>query len=801
MSSITDTLPTEGLRCVEASAGTGKTHLLSTLACRFVVERDDVRIADLLVVTYTVAAAAELRARIRHRLAQVRDRLTDGAEATDDEYLEALAATPDTATLRGRAERALAEFDTATVSTIHAFAAAWLGEGGVSVGPTEERRRQAVADVLGVAAFGDAKVFDAARFEDAAFERLVGLALDNPDLELAPLDGAAADPAALAHRDAVQAAISLFEQRGRRDGVRTYADLLTELAASIAPDDSPVLRALRARFRVGLIDEFQDTDPTQWGLFRRVFLDAPGRALVVVGDPKQAIYGFRGADVDTYLEARDAAAAARSGTPGRDELTVNHRSDGALLDALNRLLDGTSLDEDGRIRYVPVQATDEHRGRRLVLQDGSTPAPLAIRVATGDAPIGQRRRAIADDCADEALRVLGATAVGRDGAPKLVTEDDVVVLCESSTTFPLLREAFLRRGLRTTETRSDDVVRTPASLDVAIALRALRDPTDRGAVAAMSQSWFGTSDAEGVGRARERLATWAAALDAHGVIALGRAMTEPAATPGLLRRRFGERAVTDVHHLVDVLAAAAGPRAGPTQLLESLEELVEATREASDEDVRSRRIDTDAPAVRLMSIHGAKGLEYDVVLCPFVQRTVDDGRGPRIWRDASLGHRLLDAGGGEEWTDPSLEAVDDDARVARAGSASGGERRRLLYVALTRARHRTVVWWLRAWNDPERRRDELTGLLLDRDGEPRPRPRAARAEAPCYGVDGDEALASLRGALGDLVSEGLLELGPVQSSDSVVEATRGAATLRGLAPADALGVAHPGPTPTTLAAR
>ena len=117
--------------------------------------------------------------------------------------------------------------------------------------------------------------------------------------------------------------------------------------------------------------------------------------------------------------------------------------------------------------------------------------PFAIRVPTGDTPIAARRRAIAADCADEAVRVLGATIDGDPAPGRVVTEDDVVVLCESSTQFPLLREAFLRRGLRTTEARSDDVARTAASLDVAVALRALRDPGDAGALAAMAHSWFG----------------------------------------------------------------------------------------------------------------------------------------------------------------------------------------------------------------------------------------------------------------------------------------------------------------------
>ncbi|HEV3212743.1 MAG TPA: UvrD-helicase domain-containing protein, partial [Acidimicrobiales bacterium] len=747
MSVLDRPLPETGLLCVEASAGTGKTHLLSTLAVRWVLEHDDVRIANLLVVTYTVAAAAELRARIRARLAEVRDRLAPNAAATADPYLEHLATSPAAPRARERAERALAEFDTASISTIHAFAAAWLGEERGGVGPSEERRRQAVADVLAAAAFDPSTaLFDVRDLSDDAFDRVVKLALDNPDLRLTPLEGADAPPGAIAYRDAALRAVGQFEARAHRDGMRTYADLLTDLAAAIA-DDTAVLRALRHRFKVGLIDEFQDTDPTQWGIFQRLFLGAPGHALVVVGDPKQAIYGFRGADVETYLAAKAAAADTAAHGLGVDELDVNYRADGALLAGLNGLLDGTHLDEASRIRYVPVDPAPAHAARYLSLPEGGRAVPLSIRVATGSAPIAARRRAIAAECADEAARVLGAAVVGEAGPPRQVTEDDVVVLCESSTHFPLLREAFLRRGLRTTETRSDDVARTPAALDVAVALRALRDPGDAGAIAAVAHTWFGTGDDEvAVGRVRARLAAWGAALESRGVVALARAMTDPRTTAGLLRRRFGERALTDVLHLFDVLADMVPHDAGPTALLEALEELEVAARDAGDDDVRSRRIDTDAPAIRLMSVHGAKGLEFDVVLCPFVQRTRADDVGPIIWHDAAVGHRLLDAGGGMEWTDDSLGAPTHAARALLATSATGSECRRLLYVALTRARHRTVVWWLRAHSPADARRDELTGILLDRDDAhvPVQRPRAERDDVACYAFDGDTALSSLR---------------------------------------------------------
>jgi exodeoxyribonuclease V beta subunit len=767
MNPVTDALPSHGLLCVEASAGTGKTHLLSTLAVRWLLERDDIRIADLLVVSYTVASAAELRGRIRARLAAVRDRLVDGASPGDDEYLESLASGPDAHVARTRAELALVEFDTATICTIHAFAAAALGESYGEVGTGEERRRQAVTDVLAVASFDDTSaLFDAADVSLDAIDRLAQLGLENPDIRLAPLEGAAAEPGAWSQRDAVDRAMALFRTRSRRDGARTYADLLTQLDRATTDEQGPVCQLLRARFKVGLIDEFQDTDPIQWRIFNRLFVDVDDHALVVVGDPKQAIYGFRGADVSTYLTARSAAMDSSTGRGlGVEMLDRNYRSDGALLGALNAIFDGSTLDEAGEIAYEPVTPTPGAERRRLWLADGTLATPLSIRVPVpvGKEPMDAQRRAIAAECAAEAARSIGSV-VRTEGADEgSLSENDVVVLCQASTYFPMLREAFLREGIRTTETKSDDVLISSASLDVAIVLRAMSDPGSPTAVAALAHSWI-CSESGSTTLARQRIASFEVALSTRGVVALARAITEPAMTPGLLERRFGERLLTDLQHLFDVLSDEAPHGAGPGSLLETLYGLEAASREGTDDDVRRRRIETDAPAVRMMTVHGAKGLEFGVVLCPFIQRTRDDSRDATIWREQGIEGRLLDAAGRRPWTDPRLGASTPEARIVLAESAQGSESRRLQYVALTRARHRTIVWWLRAFSRTDARRDELTGLLLDRDDEHRPaqRPRAERAAVGCYELLGGDALAAMRTAFGELCEQGLLELGAVR---------------------------------------
>jgi exodeoxyribonuclease V beta subunit len=324
----------------------------------------------------------------------------------------------------------------------------------------------------------------------------------------------------------------------------------------------------------------------------------------------------------------------------------------------------------------------------------------------------------------------------------------------------------------------------------------MTDPSDTGAVAALGQSVFGGGGqgAPAAGRSRERIAAWDDTLERRGVAALARAICDPAATAGLLTRRAGERLLTDVQHLFDLLASEAPSSPGAATLLEALQRLRAAEREASDEDVRARRIDTDAPAVRLMTVHGAKGLEFGVVLCPFIQQTRSDELRPLIWRDETIPGRLLDAGGREAWSDERLSAPTREARAALAEAAAGGESRRLHYVALTRAMHRCVVWWLRAYDGADQRRDELAALLFDRDAAHRPiqRPRAMRddtAAATSYDLDGAAAIDALRGHFGALCNDGLLEVAAVRGRNRDASTIERRATS-GLAPASLLSFAR-----------
>ena len=210
-----------------------------------------------------------------------------------------------------------------------------------------------------------------------------------------------------------QATRAELERRKRAAGLVTYDDLLTRLRSTLGgPHGELAVARLRARYRVVLIDEFQDTDPVQWEIVHRAFGEGDV-ALVLIADPKQAIYAFRGADVHAYLAAASAARV-------RATLQVNWRSDQALIDALDALFAGARLGHS-EIAYRTVRACPANKGSRLA--GAPIGAPLRIRLvdrtqpsveltAAGFASAPSARAHIAADLAADVVALLDSGARG-----------------------------------------------------------------------------------------------------------------------------------------------------------------------------------------------------------------------------------------------------------------------------------------------------------------------------------------------------------------------------------------------------
>jgi exodeoxyribonuclease V beta subunit len=478
-----------------------------------------------------------------------------------------------------------------------------------------------------------------------------------------------------------------LEARLAVEGLQTYDSLLTRLHAALDGEAGGALaRQLRRSYGAALIDEFQDTDPLQYAIFRRVFGDG-GLPLVLIGDPKQAIYAFRGADVFAYLRARREAGTRAP------PLDVNHRADPGLIRALDALY-GPAPDPffNPEIVYRPVRARD---GARDAFQGG---APLQILFAGRDALPGADE--LAGAIAAEIARLLDGPA---RVAGQAVKAGDVAVLCRTNRQASQVQDALRTAGIASALQGDRSVFDSDEAEDLERVLRALASPTDPGARhAALATRVLGLTAAELRALGRDPRAAdaqlrefgrWHSLWVERGALAALRAMLRaPDAQHGasartLLGQAGGERRLTNLLHLAELLQRAArqlhlGPLAQVRWLARMRAD--DSARAAELGEEQQIRLESDAHVVRLATVHRAKGLQYPIVYVPWAWTPATLGSDDRAWAafHDGAGQLVVDLGSAEH-----DDHVDCAQREARAEAA------RLLYVALTRARHRLSLVW------------------------------------------------------------------------------------------------------------
>jgi exodeoxyribonuclease V beta subunit len=712
-----------GKVAIQASAGTGKTFALAALATRYIVE-EDISASELLIVTFTRAATNDLRARVRDRLVAAADHLADRwAGPTGDELLDHLAGHRSPVHLE-RLQRAVTEFDAATVTTIHGFAKQVLGALGVSAGTDPDARldvdssdmiEETCADVL-VGAAVDGSPVDCLPSLDQ-LRRATQLVSGRPGLDLVPTRGQpGATEAQQILTELVERSVRAIGERRRQSGTLSFDDVLTQLRDVLChagPGADSAIESLRNRFKVVLIDEFQDTDPVQWDIFSTLF-DRPttgiGSALVLVGDPKQAIYGFRGADIHTYLKAVGDGSRTE-----RASLATNWRSDGAVLTSLGAVLEGATFG-DADIHFVPVKPAPANRDRRLTDAGGGPLPALALRVAIGEGidrhknkdhlvKMGSAERAIWADLvgriADLLQRGRVPDGTGADGR-RPVRPPDIAVLVGRHTEAASVQSALLAAAIPAVVSRGGSVLQSPAAGQMRWLLEALVRPSDPRRARMFALSWFvgrsvgdvaAMSDADLVAL-QEQLRLWSERLGLHSVAdVFAQIWAESGVVERVLRSPEGDRDMTDLDHLAE-LFQGAGPsgRSGPAALLAVLDAEPEDESDSEVEgDVAARRIASEADAVQIMTVWAAKGLEFPIVCLPTLWHA-PGAPDPIVYVDRRTGRRTFDLARGNDWPDQAGCAE----RISLAVAEAAGERLRLLYVALTRARHQTVVWWANA---------------------------------------------------------------------------------------------------------
>jgi exodeoxyribonuclease V beta subunit len=506
-------------------------------------------------------------------------------------------------------------------------------------------------------------------------------------------------------------ATALFDAAMAARRARTQDQLLG--AVWHASEDPGFAAALGQRWPLLLIDEFQDTDPRQWALFRRMYAAAPAdvRLLCLIGDPKQAIYRFRGGDLNTYLHARnEVVAEAGDAAAGVFELSANYRSRPALLRALDHLFKqhehpfrnpniraatlraaGAASDEDLRLGDAPAPAITLH----WLAQPQPDPQANARSAAGKGMRTSEDERGLMTAAAVAAIAELLAHARLRGDA---LAPSDIAVLTPRNQDAQAMQAALAAAGLTASVVGGDSVYASAAAQDVDTLLRALAEPGDPGLFRAALATPLLGYDAAAIAALEQNAKALAGAVDGFERAALLWRSRGPlpallpfatAAARRWLRERGGARRLTDTLHVLELLQADAPLHHGP---VEQLRWFAQARAQPGDRDRAQLRLDADEDAIQISTIHKAKGLEYAVVVLPYsamaratrttTLRTIEthdaSGQALRAW----LAKDVLQP--------PDLETL-----CARADAEDAAEAQRLLYVALTRAQYAVHLVWSR----------------------------------------------------------------------------------------------------------
>jgi exodeoxyribonuclease V beta subunit len=814
-------MPLAGPHMIEASAGTGKTWTITGLYTRLVIEHG-LRVPEILVVTFTEAATAELRDRIRGRLAEVLESF-EGDEALDpfcqtllDQHRER---SPE---IIRRLQRAIASLDEAAIHTIHAFCQRVLVQSAFESGA--DFGMEILSDIGPVldeiaADFWREQVYPAdstyteyllkSKASPEEWLRVVYGHLGQPLLHtvaLPPLPDSQALAAALPHaltryqqlwlENAASIRPMLLEMSAKKELKQTsykpeqlekvflliddhiasnggwqdidskelgklsssklasgtaktgtppshaFFDAVEELAGLISDlsgicqlkekhalaelrrrcdselperlarrqqlsfndlllrvwqglqDGDRLATAIRRRYKAALIDEFQDTDGIQYDIFSHVFSDG-NTPLFLVGDPKQAIYSFRGADIHAYHQAEKLVEA-------KESLDTNQRSVPHLVTAVNTLfLRPKEAFVDPHVSFTAVYAATKARPELHIAGEDGISAPFRFQLLPEPEQVSEKGVQIswsketanslaAQITAAEIEKLLsGVARMSGAGLDKAISGGDIAVLVPDRFRAKTMQDALSARGIASVLRVRDSVWESQEARDLYSVLAAIAEPANQGLLrAALISTLLGSNAAallrleiSGWDNISDAFAHWKKTWQAQGFIPMFREWLEYQGLDGrnvaqrLLSLVDGERRLTNLLQLAELLQAHKA-----TGIEQHLAWFSRQSRNAGDEALL--RLESDEDRVRIVTLHASKGLEYPIVFCPFLW----DGR--LLGRQSKSVRFHADK---QAWLDLGSEDLDQHKALGQREAFE--EKLRLLYVGLTRARNRCYVVW------------------------------------------------------------------------------------------------------------
>jgi exodeoxyribonuclease V beta subunit len=744
---------------IEASAGTGKTYCITTRYLSLLLE-SGLAVNQILVVTFTEAATAELRDRIRVRIREVRDLIeSDRLAMLEDpdlrDTLERLTRGP------GAAERAvkrltnaIISFDEAAIFTIHGFCTRVLREQAFSTGM--DFSAEVMTDDLPVL---ETVVADFARsqldsltaeefgwcvehsvFFGGATEndwRVTGRLLTSkelkalheliadPLLEIIPADPGLASARARKDPEAVALAMTHALITYAREGlarqknqmrVLSFGDMLVRVHQALeGPGGGQLAANLRAAYRAALIDEFQDTDPLQYDIIRMIY-EGTASPVVFVGDPKQAIYSFRGGDIYTYFRATAAIPETQQTT-----LSVNYRSAKDLVASVAKVFTATErrtpFADEGKTVFPEVTAHHEKGKEPRVIHDAAPRGALHWLLLPGPDGTGKAggftwTKGNAEPVVIAAVvREIGGLIARSKEVQGGLRPSDIAVLVRSNAQARFVQANLLKAGIPCIVKTLSSVYASVAAGEWLALLRAVAHPgNDADVSAALLTPSLGYTardvaalkqDAAAYGRLAERLIAlrmlWEGSQNGFMRMSSallhepGLALDGAAVASRLLIYADAERRLTDLLHLTELLHQESILRPGHDHLVHWLEERIAESDDENEE--ASIRLESDAARVQIVTVHMSKGLEYPVVFCPYTF----EGKSYKLTNENVIRYHELrkrKAPASEEFVHRAdIGSAERKEHFDKRVREDRSESIRHLYVALTRARQRCYVVW------------------------------------------------------------------------------------------------------------
>ncbi len=485
----------------------------------------------------------------------------------------------------------------------------------------------------------------------------------------------------------------------QRLGLFAFDDLLVKMDKALCSPNGPRLAAmLRKRFKVAMIDEFQDTDQVQYRIFEKIYPSSQHDLLIMIGDPKQSIYAFRGADIFTYLNARSKVGEER-----RFGLAKNWRSSPGLVEAVNFLF--TRRKYPFVFEAIPYHEVKSRDPRLPFLQDPDLSGDLIIwkpdedsKNNTSHASMNksEARRVLSDGCAGEIARLLAGGAQGRilikdpSGKSHPVRSSDIAILVRNRTQAEVMRNALSKAGISCVYHANQSVFSTDEAWEFLMVLRAAATPGDLSAVStALATDAMGWNAKE-IAALREHPEKWEDISSAffelrslwlrRGVLVMFRQMIHQLGIAHrLLQLPGGERRLTNWFQLAELLDEKRPEVSGIEAELSWLANQIELG--GSDEEGQQMRLESDRQLVTIMTIHRSKGLEFPIVFVPFIWDSSSGANRQNLLQyfDEKQGCYVIRTDHGQ------MRSEMERQRLA--------EETRLLYVALTRAVVRCYISW------------------------------------------------------------------------------------------------------------